>query len=75
MVKHIELTDDDMSGVASLELEKAGWVASEVGGKLVFNRPGSFGCGNLCWQDAMQLQKMIDNWGEAALSRGGAENG
>lgn len=64
MVKHIELTDDHMSGVASLELEKAGWIASEVDGKLVFNKPGSFGSRDLCWQDAMQIQRMINKWGK-----------
>jgi len=63
-VKHIELTDDDMSGVAGLELEKRGWIGSEVDGKIVWNMPGSFGSRNLCWQDAMKLQQIIDKWSQ-----------
>jgi len=63
MVKHIELTDDHMSGVASAELERCGWVISEKDGKIVYNRPGAFGSGNLCWQDAVKIQESIDRWG------------
>lgn len=63
-MKHIELKAEDFSGLASVELEKSGWIGSVKGKEIVWNYPGSFGSSDLCWQDALQVKRMVDKWGE-----------
>ena len=59
---HIEI--EDMEGCKQAHLICNGWKEREVDGELLWTKTDAFDARDLITDDALKLQKMIDEWGK-----------